>query len=388
MKNNTLNLMPASAEDYRALAEKKLPRQFFDYIDGGAYQEHTAHANLAAFAEVQLRQRVLQNVEHIDTTCSVFGEDMQMPLILGPVGLAGCFARRGEQQALKAATQTGIPFCLSTVGICSIEELAAQASRPFWFQLYVMRDRSYAKKLMQRARDAGCTTLIFTVDLAVVGERYRDIRNGLNGGYGMWGGIKRALDIVSHPAWLWDVPVRGKPLTFGNLAEAVPDARSLTDFKSWVDQQFDPSVTWEDIAWIRDHWDGQLLIKGILDADDAEQAVTLGADGIIVSNHGGRQLDGACATLSALPDIARQVKQRCPVLLDGGIRSGADIVKALALGADACLIGRAWAFALAAQGERGVSALLKAMQQQMRVTMALTGSTRIEALGPDICLPP
>lgn len=385
MIQKSLNLVPASAEDFRRLAEKKLPRQFFDYIDGGSYQEKTAQANLDAFAAMSLRQRVLRDVEHVNTACSLFGEDLQMPLILAPVGLAGCFARRGERQALKASSDHGIPFCLSTVGICSIEELAAQGGRPFWFQLYVIRDRNYARKLMQRAKRAGCKTLVFTVDLAVVGERYRDTRNGLNGGYGHWGAIKRAIDLVSHPGWLWDVPLRGKPLTFGNLAEAVPGARSPTDFRHWVDQQFDPSVTWDDMAWIREQWDGQLVIKGILDAEDAEQAVQLGADGIVVSNHGGRQLDGASATLSSLPAIAEQVNKRCKVLLDGGIRSGADMVKALSLGADACLIGRAWAFALAARGEQGVSALLTAMQQQMRVTMALTGCNSVQEINPDLC---
>ena len=385
MNSKSLNLAPASVEDYRTLAEKRLPRQFFDYIDGGAYQEITARSNISAFDKLLLRQRVLNNVESINTSCELFGEQLDLPLALGPVGLTGVFARRGEKQAYEAATRVGVPFSLSTVSICPIEELAGSNSkRPFWFQLYVIRDREYAKRLLQRAEDAGCSTLLFTVDLAVVGERYRDIRNGLNGGTGLGGALKRGLDLISHPGWLWDVPIRGKPLTFGNLSEAVPDASSLTDFKTWVDHQFDPSVTWDDLSWIREHWKGKLVIKGILDSEDAEKAVALGADGIVVSNHGGRQLDGAPSSLEALPAIARRVNKRCKILFDGGIRSGADIVKAIALGADTCLIGRAWAYALAAKGEQGVYDMLCAMKQQMHVTMALTGITQIEQIGPEI----
>ncbi len=384
MSKNSLNIAAASVSDYRKLARNRLPRQFFDYIDGAAYQEKTAHENIQSFQDLKLRQRILQDVSHVTTSSNLFNSHLKMPVILGPIGLAGCFARRGELQAFKAANSTGIPFCLSTVGICSIEELRAQSDTPFWFQLYVIRDRSYAIKLMQNAKNAGCNTLVFTVDLPVLGERYRDIRNGLSGGTGFVGSLKRAWDLASHPRWLWDVPVKGQPLVFGNLTQAVPDANSLSDFKSWVDSQFDASMTWDDLSWIRDNWSGNIVIKGILDTQDAKQAVAIGADAIVVSNHGGRQLDGAPSTLEVLPEIATAVNKQCKIIIDGGIRSGLDIVKAIALGADACMLGRAWAYALAANGEEGVQHMLEIVQNEMRVAMALTGCNSITDIDQNI----
>ncbi len=381
--HKSLNIAPASINDYRQLAEKRLPRQLFDYIDGGAYQEITLQENSNAFNKIYLKQRILHNVSHVDTRCALFGESLSMPAILAPIGLAGCYAKRGEVQALNAATQQAIPFCLSTVGICSIEELA-QTQQNFWFQLYVIKDRSYAIKLLNRAKQAGCTTLVLTVDLPVLGERYRDIRNGLSANKSLVGSLKRAVDIVTHPRWLWRVAIKGQPLVFGNLTEAVPNANSLDDFKLWVDNQFDASMTWQDLAWVRDHWQGNLIIKGIMDSEDAKQAVKLGADGIVVSNHGGRQLDGVPATLMVLPDIVKAVNQECKIILDGGIRSGLDIVKALALGADACMIGRAWAYALAAEGEQGVSQILKILKDEMAIAMALTGINKVSQINDKI----
>lgn len=389
MSHNSLGLAPANTDDFRLLAKKRLPRQLFDYIDGGSYQETTLANNHDAFLQYNLRQRILKNVSQIETSCRFFNEKLAMPLILGPVGLAGCYARRGEVQALAAANKHNIPFCLSTVGICSLEELQAQASRKFWFQLYVIKDRTYALSLLKRAKQAGCDTLVLTVDLPILAERYRDIRNGLSSNKSnttIIGKFKRGRDIASHPSWIWDVAIKGKPLTFGNLAEAVPNASSLDDFKSWVDNQFDASMTWQDITWIRDNWSGTLVIKGILDAEDAIEAINVGADAIVVSNHGGRQLDSAPATLSVLPEIANAVNQRCKVIVDGGIRNGIDVIKALALGADTCMLGRAWAYALAAQGEKGVNQLLSTFENEIRVTMALTGITKIDEITSDILI--
>ncbi|MCW8864330.1 MAG: L-lactate dehydrogenase [Colwellia sp.] len=387
MTSNGLNIAVANTEDFRLLAKKRLPRQLFDYIDGGSYQEISLNNNLSAFSNIHLRQRILRDVSKIDLSCQLFNKKHHMPLILAPIGLAGCYARRGEQQVLAAASLANVPFCLSTVGICSIEELRANSNNAFWFQLYVIRDRSYALKLLARAKQAGCETLVLTVDLPVLGERYRDIRNGLSASKAstsLISKLKRGLDIASHPRWLWDVAIQGKPLTFGNLTEAVPDASSLDDFKGWVDSQFDASMTWEDIDWLRNNWSGNLVIKGILDSEDANSAVKIGADAIVISNHGGRQLDSAPATLSVLPEIVQTVDQRCKIIIDGGIRSGLDIVKAIALGADACMLGRAWAYALAANGEQGVSQLLTIFENEMRVAMALTGVTKVDDISLDI----
>jgi len=372
-----LGISPASVEDFRQLARKRLPRQFFDYIDGGSYQELTARENVEAYHRTSLRQRVLKDVSQIDTRCELLGESLALPLVLAPVGLAGCYARRGEVQAARAAQSAKVPFCLSTVSICSIDEVHQATQAAFWFQLYVIRDRAFCIELLNKARNAGVNTLVFTVDLPVVGDRLRDVRNGLNGNGGLRGGLKRAVDILRHPRWIMDVAIQGKPLMFGNLSNAVPDARSLTDFKAWVDAQFDPGMTWDNLGWIRENWDGQLIIKGIMDTEDAKHALHVGADGIVISNHGGRQLDGAPATLDVLPEIKATVKDQCAVLIDGGIRSGADILRALALGADACLIGRAWAFALAAQGQQGVESMLDMLTRELRVAMALTGCTRL-----------
>ena len=375
-----LGLAPATAGDYRELARKRLPRHLFDYLDGAAYDELTAADNQQAFRRLHLRQRVMRDVSQLDLSTRVLGQELALPLILAPLGLAGAMACRAEVQAARAAEQAGVPFCESTVSICSIEEVRAATSAPFWYQLYVMRDRGYAKDLMARAHAAGCPVLVLTVDLAVMGARYRDVRNGMAGGLSPGGKLAKAWDLLSHPQWLLDVGIRGKPLTFGNLTAAVPDAGSLPEFKAWVDSQFDPRITWNDLAWVRENWPGKIVLKGILDEEDARQAASSGVDGIIVSNHGGRQLDSVVASVDALPRIVDAVGDRLEVLMDGGVRSGLDVVKALALGAKACMLGRAWGYAVAARGEAGVAHMLSVMRKEMEVTMALCGATDVRRL--------
>ncbi|MCQ3923175.1 MAG: L-lactate dehydrogenase [Rhodocyclaceae bacterium] len=363
------------------MAERRLPRAFFDYIDGGAYNELTLAANRNDLDALRLHQRVLRGAANIDTSTAVLGEPLAQPVILGPVGLAGLYARRGEVQAARAAKAAGVPFCLSTVSICSIEEVSAAGTAPFWFQLYVIRDRGYAKELLARAQAAGSRTLVFTVDLPVFATRYRDVRNGMTGGATLAGRLAKLWDILRHAGWLLDVPVGGKPLTFGNLAQAVPSAKSLEAMKVWVDAQFDPAITWRDLGWLREHWNGNIVIKGVLDVDDARAAADIGASGVVVSNHGGRQLDGAPSSVSVLPRVVDAVGDRLDVLMDGGIRSGQDVAKALALGAKAVMLGRPWAYGLAARGERGVAEVLAILKRELEVTMALLGAERIDRIG-------
>ena len=372
-RDHSLNLAPASIDDYRELARRRLPRQIFDYIDGGAFGEATLAANRDDLRRLQFRQRVLRDVSVRTLATTVLGEKLAMPLILAPVGFGGMFARRAEVQAAKAAERAGIPFCESTLSICGVEEVAAALTRPPWFQLYVMKDRGYAEDLMSRAQAVGCTTLVLTVDLAVVGQRYRDVRNGISGKIPRARRLRRGADLVTHTKWVRDVALGGRPLTFGNLEKALPDATVPGDFQAWVAGQFDPSVTWDDLTWLRQHWRGKIALKGILDPDDAREARERGADAVIVSNHGGRQLDDVPSTIRSLPNIADAVGADCEVLMDGGIRSGLDVVKAMSMGARACLIGRPWAYAVAARGERGVDHILRIFQSEMMVTLGLTG---------------
>lgn len=376
-------LIPASVSDYRQLAARRLPRAFFDYIDGGAYGELTLHANRADLDSLKLHQRILRGAGHIDTATTVLGQKLAQPVVLAPVGLAGLYARRGEVQAARAAQSAGVPFCLSTVSLCSIEEVRAGTTVPFWFQLYVIRDRGYAKELLARAQAAGCTTLVFTVDLPVFATRYRDVRNGMTASVPLPAKLAKAWDLLRHARWLWDVPLRGRPLTFGNLDQAVPTAHSLAETKSWVDAQFDPGVTWADLDWIRANWNGSIAIKGILDVDDARSAAGVGADAVIVSNHGGRQLDGVPSSISVLPRVVDAVGGRLDVLMDGGIRGGQDIAKALALGARAVMLGRPWAYGLAARGGAGVAEVLAILKRELEVTMTLLGVERVDAIGVD-----
>jgi len=382
----TLRLAPATVSDYRRLAESRLPRQLFDYIDGGAVDERTLAANREDLARLRLRQRVLRDVSQVDTTADIAGRIAAMPVAFAPVGLAGLMRRRGEVQAARAAEAAGVPFTLSTVGLCSLEEVRAATKAPFWFQLYMMRDRGHVTELLQRARAVGVDTLVFTVDLAVVGARYRDTRNGMGGGLSTAARLRSALNFAAHPRWLVDVALGGRPLVFGNLASYVSSAKNVQQFRSWIDSQFDPSVTWRDIEWLRREWPGTLIIKGILEPDDACAAADAGAQGIVVSNHGGRQLDGAPSSISALSRIADAVGGRLEIMMDGGVHSGQDVVKALALGARSVMIGRAWVYALAARGEAGVRHLLSQIQRDIKVTLALTGLTSARAVSADILL--
>jgi len=363
--------------DYRELARRRLPRQLFDYVDGGAYEEATMRANVIDLERVLLRQRVMRDVSRRDQATEVLGQRLASPIVLAPVGLAGMCAPRGEVQAARAAEAAGVPFVESTVSICGIEEVARATSSPPWFQLYVMRDRSYAEDLMSRAHAVGSPVLVLTIDLAVVGARHRDTRNAMVGEPSDWARLRRGLDLIAHPAWVRSVALGGKPLTFGNLEKAVPEARTPAAFRAWVDAQFDPSVTWDDIAWVRDHWSGRLVVKGVLDPEDARRAADVGVDGIVVSNHGGRQLDSVLSTARALPNIVNAVGDQVEVLVDGGVRTGLDVVKMIALGARAVLLGRAWAWAVAAQGEAGVHHMLKIIRADIDVALGLTGSTSI-----------
>ncbi len=367
-------LVTACVEDYRILARRRLPRQFFDLLDGGAYEEITLRENHSDIQKLRFRQRVLRDMSQLDTGATVLGQRLKIPLILAPIGFCGLFAGRGEVLAARAAEKAGVPFCLSTVSICSLEEVRQATSAPFWFQLYMMRDRGFVRELLQRAQGVGCSALVFTVDLAVLGARYRDVRNGLAADAPLMARLATTWQIMRHPRWIKNVAIGGAPLVFGNLKDAVANARNLGQFKQWVDGQFDPSVTWRDLEWVRDNWTGPIIIKGVLDSDDARRAADLGAQAIIISNHGGRQLDSAPSTISVLPRIVDAVGDRLEVLMDGGIRSGQDVVKAMALGAKACSIGKAWVYALAAEGEKGVSDVLKIMKREMEITMALIGA--------------
>ncbi len=375
----------AAINDFRGAARRRTPHFLFEYLDGGSYSETTLRRNISDLQDVVLRQRILRDVSNIDLSTHLLGRDMAMPVTLAPVGLAGMYARRGEVQGARAAQGAGVPFCLSTVSVCPIGEVAEATTAPFWFQLYVMRDRGVMRALIAQAKAAHCSALVFTVDLPVPGTRYRDMRSGLSGGDGgPLASLRRFWQIASKPGWAFDVGLNGGPHTFGNVAPLVPGKSGLSDFFGWVSANFDPSITWADLDFIRREWDGPLIIKGILDADDAREAVRLGADGIVVSNHGGRQLDGALSTARALPSIRDALGSDLTVLADGGVRSGLDVVRMLALGAEGVLIGRAWVNALAAEGGAGVSRMLGLMASEMRVAMALTGVTRIDQITRDI----
>lgn len=378
----SLNLLPASFADFRREAEKRLPRFLFDYIDGGAGAEVTLRRNTADWEAVSLNQKVLVDASKMDCSVDLFGEKLAMPLILAPVGMGGMTARRGEVQAKRAADKAGIPFCLSTVGICTLEEVGAVSDRPAWFQLYMLKDRGIVQEILARAWDNGVRTLVFTIDLAVLGTRYRDIRNGMAGGLGPWGRFRSgALDYALHPRWAWDVGVKGAPHGFGNIAMYVKQSRNPRDYLHWTGTQFDSSVTWADIEWLRGVWQGNLVLKGVLDVADARAAVAVGADGMIVSNHGGRQLDGVSSTAAMLPRIADAVGSETTLLVDGGIRSGQDLVKALALGAKAALVGRPWVMALAAGGEAALTRMLGLYRQDMRTALGLTGIPNARDVG-------
>lgn len=370
----------SASTDYRAAAKRRLPPFLFHYIDGGAYNEHTLRRNTADLADIALRQRILKNMSALSLETTLFGEKMAMPLVLAPVGLTGMYARRGEVQAARAAEQKGIPFTLSTVSVCPIEEVAPAINRPMWFQLYVLKDRGFMRNALERAQAAGVKTLVFTVDMPVPGARYRDAHSGMSGPYAAQ---RRMLQAALHPQWAWDVGLHGKPHDLGNVSAYRGKPTTLEDYIGWLAANFDPSISWQDLEWIREFWQGPMIIKGILDADDARDAVKFGADGIVVSNHGGRQLDGVLSTARALPAIADAVKGDITILADSGIRTGLDVVRMLALGADSVMLGRAFVYALATAGEAGVVNLLNLFEKEMRVAMTLTGAKSIADIGRD-----
>lgn len=364
----------SSSADYREAARRRLPPFLFHYIDGGAYAEQTLRRNVDDLAAVALRQRVLKDMSQLDTSIELFGEKLALPVALSPVGLTGMYARRGELQAARAADARGVPFTMSSVSVCPIEEVAPKLSRPMWFQLYVLKDRGFMKNALERAQAAGCTTLVFTVDMPVPGARYRDAHSGMSGPYAE---LRRYVQAVMHPRWAWDVGLWGRPHDLGNVSTYLGKATGLADYMGYLGANFDPAISWKDLEWIRAFWKGPMVIKGILDPEDAKDAVRFGADGIVVSNHGGRQLDGVLSSARALPPIADAVKGQIKILVDSGIRNGLDVVRAIALGADAAMIGRAYIYALAAAGEAGVSHLLELLEKEMRVAMTLTSVARV-----------
>lgn len=373
----------ATVADYRVLARHRLPRFLFDYVDGAANAELTQARNAADLDALLLRQRVGIDVGKISTETSLFGRTLAMPLVLGPVGLAGLMARRGEVQAARAARAAGIPFCLSTLGLAAIEEVEAAAPGATWFQLYMMRDRGFMRDLLARVAAHGAPVLMLTLDVPVPGIRHRDRRSGLVA-TGARARLRQAMQVAAHPGWLWDVFLHGRPLSFGSIAPAVPNARSFADYYVWLGRNFDATIAWDDIAFLRDNWRGAIVVKGILDPADVAPALAAGVDGIVVSNHGGRQLDGVPSTIAALPPIRDAVAGRVPIMLDGGVRSGIDVLKALSSGADACLLGRAWAYSLGAGGETGVSALLQTIAAELRTGLALAGCIDSRAAGSDL----
>ena len=370
----------ASISDYRALAKARLPHFLFEYLDGGSYDEVTLRRNVEDLQSVALKQRVLRDVSDIDLSTELFGKRWAMPVGLGPVGLSGLYARRGEVQAAKAAESAGVPFSLSTLSACSIEEVARAA--PFWFQLYIVKDRDFISDMLARAKEAGCGALLLTVDLAVPGTRYRDYRAGISGS--LRGPVSRFGQVLRRPDWALDVAMRGRPMTMGNLEKLLGSGAVLADLMGWVSRNFDASVTWKDVEWVRSQWDGPLVIKGILDPEDARESLENGIDGIVVSNHGGRQLDGALSSARALLRIADAIAGQMPIHVDGGVRSGLDVVRMLAMGADFVLMGRAWAYALAARGQAGVAHILELIDSEMRVAMALTGCTKISEIDAQV----
>ena len=365
----------SSTLDFREAARRRLPRFLFDYADGGANSEHTMRRNVLDLADVALRQRVLVGGGAVDLTTTLFGKERPLPVMLGPVGIAGMFRRRGETQAARAAKAAGIPFCLSTVSLCSLNEVVqAAGNEHVWFQLYVLRDRAFMRDLLATAQAAGVKTLVFTVDMPIPGARYRDAHSGMSGPHAP---LRRMLQAIGNPAWAWDVGLNGRPHRLGNLEPLLGKASGLNDYIGWLGANFDPTIVWKDLEWIRASWKGPLILKGILDPEDARAAADIGADGIVVSNHGGRQLDGVLSSTRALPAVAEAVGDRLTVLADSGVRSGLDVVRMLALGAKGVLLGRAWLFAMAARGEAGVTQLLDLIAREMRVAMTLTGAHSI-----------
>lgn len=367
--------------DLRDIARRRVPRAFFEYADRGSYDETTLRENRRAFDRLQLRQRVMQDVDHRSLATTILGEPASMPLAIAPTGMTGLQHGSGEILGARAAAAASIPFCLSTVSICSIEQVRAACDTPFWFQVYVMRDRGFTRELIRRARAAECSALMVTADLTVQGQRHREIKNGLSVPPKVT--LRNLFDIASKPRWAWSV-LRAPSRSFGNLDGHIAGADSLTTLAQWIASQFDPTLTWQDLEWIRQEWPGKLIIKGILDAEDARLAVEHGVDAIVVSNHGGRQLDGAPAAIDVLPSIVDAVAGGTEVLFDSGITSGQDLIKALALGARAGLIGKAFLYGLGAHGQQGVTQAIELIRRELSVTMALTGQRDATHISRDI----
>ena len=362
-------------EDLRAMAKKRVARAVFEYVDCGSYTQATLRANRADLESLALRQRVGIDVDRRSTRSTMIGEPVAMPVALAPVGLTGLNWADGEILACRAAHKFGVPFTLSTMSICSIEDVADAVRKPFWFQLYVMRDRGFAASLIERAKAAKCSALVMTLDLQIQGQRHRDLINGLTvpprlTAATLW-------DVMRKPGWVFNV-LTGKRKSFGNLEGRIPDAKSLSTLGQWVAGQFDPTLSWKDVEWVKKLWGGKLVLKGILDAEDAKIAAQSGVDAIVVSNHGGRQLDGAISSIRALPEVVEAVQKKIEVWFDGGIRGGQDVLKALALGADATMIGRAYAYGLGAMGEAGVTRALELIRAELDVSMALCGIREVK----------
>jgi L-lactate dehydrogenase (cytochrome) len=368
-------------EDLRQHARRKVPNMFFDYVEAGSYAQETLRANRADLERIKLRQRVLVDVSHRDLSTSIIGETVPLPLALAPIGLAGMQHRDGEIAACHAAQAAGIPFTLSTMSVCSIEDVAEAVDKPFWFQLYVMKDRGFVRSLLERAAAAKCSALMLTIDLQVLGQRHCDVRNGLSVPPEIK--IRNVLDTMTKPRWAFGM-LRAKRKTFGNLAGYARSGTDVRSISSWIATQFDPTLSWKDVEWIRDQWPGNLILKGVLDVDDARLAAKTGASALVVSNHGGRQLDGAPSSISVLPKIVDAVGGEIEVMFDGGIRSGQDLMRALALGARSCLIGRAYVYGLGALGERGVARAIQFLRKELDVTMALCGVNNVREIGRNV----
>ncbi|WAJ27733.1 alpha-hydroxy acid oxidase [Antarcticirhabdus aurantiaca] len=371
-------------EDLRVIAKRRVPKMFYDYADSGAWTESTYRANQADFAAIKLRQRVAVDMRDRTLATTIAGQPASMPVALAPTGLTGMQHADGEILAARAAEKAGVPFCLSTMSICSIEDVAEHATKPFWFQLYVMRDREFSSSLIARAKAAGCSALVLTVDLQILGQRHKDIVNGMTAPPKLT--VKNILDMAIRPRWSLGM-LGTQRRTFRNLVGHAKGVSNLSSLSSWTAEQFDPALSWDDVKRIRDEWGGTLILKGILDPEDAEKAAETGADSIVVSNHGGRQLDGAVSSISALPDIVSAVGNRIEVLMDGGVRSGQDVLKAVALGAKGVMIGRAFLYGLGADGEAGVTKCLDIIRKELDVTMALCGHRDIRNVGREILVP-
>ena len=372
-------------EDLHQVARRKVPRAFFDYAESGSYTESTLRANLADMDAIKLRQRVMIDVDQRITSTTIVGEQFSVPMVLSPIGLLGMQHGDGEILACRAAHAAGIQFTLSTMSICSIEDVAGAVDKPFWFQVYVIRDRGFMKELIQRAAAAKCSALVLTVDLQILGQRHKEIKNGMTVPPQLK--LKNIIDIATKPAWAWSV-LNGKKKTFGNLAGYVKGMEGVNSLSAWTAQQFDPTLNWKDIEWIKSIWPGKLILKGITDVEDARIAATTGADAMVVSNHGGRQLDGAASSISMLPKIADAVGDDIEVLFDGGVRTGMDVERAIALGARGCFVGRSYVWGLGAYGQAGVTKAIDIMQKELSVTMALTGVSSIAEIGPNVLVDP